>query len=490
MTYEEKLAEVFRAGQKSLIDFRRVILQNDDETEVESADFHKRWSDILLEGSKNFAVEAFRESGKSQYVIRAFPLYALVFPDKSRNYIVFVKKNARLASNKLKEISKEAKENPFISSRIIKINEESAEAFDVTVKDYNNNPFHVRIEAYGKGASIRGLSNLDERPKIVIIDDPQDLKDALSETVQETDWRWFLSDIKFLGKKCRIFMIGNNLGAKCIIERVFEHPEELNCETERIPIYDETTGKATWGEMFPVEEVLKEKDSYRTLGQLEIWYRERMCQAISDETRKFRKQDFRYYTARDAKSIAENCNIYIRTDLIPPPNESNFERGDNAVIECFGIDEDDCWWIFDVFYGRVDPSEFIKILFQMVRQWKPLNVGFPKVAFEASMEHFVLKHQKETKTYFNTFGQVQETKKELRIMQALQPRIRLHKIYFPDDAWWLTQLETELLMFPKGKNDDIIDTMANNDQESSTPLGRKRHETLPRRAKADLGLRR
>ena len=44
---------------------------------------------------------------------------------------------------------------------------------------------NVRIEAYGKGASIRGLSNKDRRPKILILDDIQDLEDARSETVTE-----------------------------------------------------------------------------------------------------------------------------------------------------------------------------------------------------------------------------------------------------------------------------------------------------------------
>lgn len=41
-----------------------------------------------------------------------------------------------------------------------------------------------------------------------------------SDSVLEKDYNWFLSDIVFLGKKSRIFMIGNNLGESCLIERV------------------------------------------------------------------------------------------------------------------------------------------------------------------------------------------------------------------------------------------------------------------------------
>ena len=40
------------------------------------------------------------------------------------------------------------------------------------------------------------------------------------ETVTESDWEWFLTDIIFLGRNSRIFMIGNNLGDRCIVETI------------------------------------------------------------------------------------------------------------------------------------------------------------------------------------------------------------------------------------------------------------------------------
>jgi hypothetical protein len=73
----------------------------------------------------------------------------------------------------------------------------------------------------------------------VIIDDPQDGEDAKSELTLERDWNWFLSDVKFLSRTGRIFMIGNNLGERCLIERVFAHADELGFQTVRIPVLNE-----------------------------------------------------------------------------------------------------------------------------------------------------------------------------------------------------------------------------------------------------------
>ena len=52
-----------------------------------------------------------------------------------------------------------------------------------------------------------------------------------------------------------------------------------------------------------------------------------------------------------------------------------------------------------------------------------------------------------------------EKQKELRI-KGLQPRFRAKTIWLPESASWLTEMESELLRFPKGLHDDLIDSMA------------------------------
>jgi hypothetical protein len=56
-----------RAALGSLVEFRRCFFA--DRQDVLPAPCHYRWSDLLLHGTRHFAVEAFRESGKTQIVI-------------------------------------------------------------------------------------------------------------------------------------------------------------------------------------------------------------------------------------------------------------------------------------------------------------------------------------------------------------------------------------------------------------------------------------
>jgi hypothetical protein len=219
---QERIHALYRESKKNLVNYRYLLLENDPAHEVAAADYHFDWSDMLLNEIENEAIQGFRESAKTQYVLRSFPLYALTYPSKKRDYIVLIKNNATLAQNKLKEIETEFITNGLISANKVKIKEQSAGVFSVDVKKTNGNVINVRIEAYGKGSSIRGLSHLERRPKIVICDDLQDRDEMKGESVPESDWKWFMSDVYFLGKYSRIFLIGNNLGEKCIIERILQ----------------------------------------------------------------------------------------------------------------------------------------------------------------------------------------------------------------------------------------------------------------------------
>jgi hypothetical protein len=218
-------------AQENLIDFRGILLKTGPD-EVEPAPFHYLWSDILLNGTENYAIEGFRESAKGQIVLRSFFLYALTYA--AWFYMVLIKQNDRLAQAKLLEIEEEYLSNPALSSNLIEIKHKSGKVFEVDVRNPEGEIVNVRIEAYGKGSSIRGLDNQNRRPRIVAIDDPQDLEDATSDTVLAQDWLWFLNDVCFLGQHSRIFLIGNNLGEKCIVERVFKNPEELKFKTKKV----------------------------------------------------------------------------------------------------------------------------------------------------------------------------------------------------------------------------------------------------------------
>ena len=459
MSELEILEKALLKGKKSLVDFYRIFL-SDDHNYVKPAKFHYTVSDILLKEKRHFAIEAFRESGKSEYVLRAYPLYCLTYPKRDRAYIVIIKQNQTLASQKLKEIAGEYLANPNLQIFFEKVIEESKKAFEIKTTE----GFNIRIEAYGKGSAVRGLNWNGKRPNIVIIDDPQDHEDAISDTILEKDWDWFLSDVNFLGKYTRIFMIGNNLGEKCLIERVIENAESLNFSTLRIPAIDEK-GQPTWPEKFSLEELEEEKRAYKQAGKLDLWLRERMCIALSDETRVFKREYFKYYSPNEVKKLIDESDIYITVDLAI--SEKN--TADYTAIVVNAVNSANHWFILDVVYGRFNPSETIDHIFRLVRKYNPVAVGIEKVAYQSALEHFLIKEMPRRNIFFNIEPLKADKQKEIRI-KALEPRFKAGTIWFPDIADWLPEMEAELLSFPKGKHDDLIDALAYQEQIAQPPM--------------------
>jgi predicted phage terminase large subunit-like protein len=467
-------------AQENLVNYRRIMLQTGKD-EAASAPFHYRWSDKLLNSTKHQAIEGFRESAKGQIVLRSFPLYCLTFPHRDRDFIAIIKANKTQARAKLREIEREFETNPVISANCVKILEKSGDVLSADIRDPNQPegpPINIRIEGYGKGESIRGLANIDRRPKICILDDIQDIEDSRSDTVLESDWDWFLSDVTFLGQYTRIFLIGNNLGEKCVVERAIANADSLGFECEKVRCANEDYTKSTWPAKYSIEEILAQKESYRKIGKLEVWIREKMCEAVSDETRIFKKEDFRYYTASTIEKIMMDCNPWMTID----PASSRSEKSDYRALVVNGCDSDNKWFIADVSYGRYDSMTVIDELFRLVVKWNLKEVGMEDGEYKNVIQPFITKEMSKRNIFFNILPLKHGgTRKEERI-KMLQPRFKAHTIWFPDDAPWLAEMEAELMSFTmegcKGLHDDLIDALAYQEQIAQAPFNAGRRSSL------------
>lgn len=490
--YIEKIAASLRESRKNLVNFRKINLDIGID-ECDPAQFHFYWSKSLLNGFGNEAIEGFRESAKGQYVLRSFPLYALTFPTKRLSYIVIVKNTSTLAENKLLEIQDEFLGNKLLSARVVRVNRRSGKVFDVDIKNDEGEIINILMEAYGKGASIRGLSKKERRPNIVIIDDPQDLADSESDVTLDKDWKWFMSDVFFLGQHCRIFLIGNNLGEKCIIERVFADPEALGFNTSRVPImieYDDgREPQSNWPAKYSIEAINKEKEAFRKVGELPIWIRERMCLAASDETRMFKKKWFKYFTASLIPNLRQVCNPFLTID----PAFSERETSDFRALVLNLVNDKNQWFIAEVSCGVYDMNKLVDEIFRFVRGYNLLDVyveeGFAKV-----LEKFIEKEMIERKCFFNIVYLKHGGRAKQNRIKTLQPRFRAGRIFFPHEADWLTEMESELLAYTihgsKGLRDDVIDALAYQVQCAEAPYnsGTSGGAPLPRSGETMQGI--
>jgi len=468
----DETVDMYRKMRRSLVEYRTIALLNDPDDESPPANFHFFWSYLLLHGTDNEAIEGYRESAKGQYVLRSYPLYCLTFPRRDRSYIVIVKANQRLAETKLLEIEQEYLSNPVINASMQDVRAQSSKVFSVDVKDADGNIVNVRIEAYGKGASIRGLSNLDRRPDVVIIDDPQDDEDARSETVLAHDWDWFLSDVKFLSKSCRIFLIGNNMGEKCIIEQVRKHSKELGFNFRRVPVMS-AREVPLWPARTKREEIIKERESYRSMGKLDIWLREKMCLATDEETKVFKKAWRAYYTAGNRHNIAAQSSIFVTLDPAASKDRSSCYR----AIVVNAVDPENRWYILDVQYGFWDSVEMIDKMFEVVQTWRPISAGIERGMYRDVIEPFIDVEMRRRNIWFEIVP-LEHAKigSKLERIKMLAPRFKAKTILFPSDPPdpWVAEMESELDGVTnheiKSLRIDLVDALAMQTQIAEPPV--------------------
>lgn len=451
-------ADIYIAAKKGLVEYRSIFLPAPDD--VTPAKFHYEWSRELLTGDGNCAFEGFRESAKGSLILRAFPLYALTFPSDKWKYIVILKANMAQARKALKNITNEFMNNPFVNARMIKVLKNTSDIFEV-VLDTGGGEMTMLIEAYGKGASIRGLNNKDVRPSLILADDIQDSADLQSEVVPEQDWDWFLSDVMFLAQSARVFLIGNNLGERCIIERVARNCENMGFKFKRIACANDEMTESTWPEKQTIEEIRKERADYEAIGKLDVWLREKMCIAVSDETRLFREDMYRYYPTSLKDNLAGAGEVLAALD----PASSTRKDACFRAIVVGSLMPDGHWYILDVPYGRWDSVELMDKVFEVVRKWGVREFGVEKGQYQQFLEPVLYREMTLRRCRFNVtpleHGKIGS---KIERIKMLQPYFKSGSVWFPDKGDWLTEVKNELAGVTrdelKSEYVDLIDSMA------------------------------
>lgn len=461
---EDLLRQELRCAQ-SLVEFRRVHLAGEDD--VESPDFHHTWSEILLHGREHYAIEGFRESGKDQVVFQSNIMHALTYPVDYRSYILMVGANKTDMSSKLKDITRQwqSPQHDSLRANVKKVVEDSGDAFEVLYK----NDMRVRIETYGKGGSIRGRVWGVKRPDIIILNDIQDPADLASELIPEKDWDWFLSDVLFLGKASRIFLIGNNIGARCVIERVIAYASSLRFRSMRIGIAtfledDGITvrvGEPTWPQRHTREEILEGYLALKSVGKADHYMREKMCVNMSPLSHPLNSEKLVEFDWHD-QAVIDDLHDAVVTTVVDPAI-SKKKNADPSVVGTVADAKSGRRYILDLDRCKRNPNELVGDIFKAVAKWQPSSLGIEAVAYQQALL-VMLENERRIREVPPDAVKVvpiyTRQNKELKIAGRLQPMLEAGLVYVPKGASWLPAFRDEIDSFPDGEHDDMIDTVS------------------------------
>lgn len=161
------------------------------------------------------AVIAPRRSAKSTWSSFAYPLWCAV--EGHEPYIQIVSDSIGQAHLWLEAIQHELEDNALLAADYPHM----CGPGPVWRQDRMRLRNGVVIEALGTGSKIRGRRNRQDRPSLIVVDDPENEDHVTSAVMRERSWQWFTRAVLNAGTvHSNIIVLGTTLHRECLVLRL------------------------------------------------------------------------------------------------------------------------------------------------------------------------------------------------------------------------------------------------------------------------------
>lgn len=172
---------------------------------------------------------------------------------------------------------------------------------------------------------------------------------------------------------------------------------------------------------------------------------------FSGENQLFKPEMFKYWNQRP-----EGLYVAMAVDLAI----SEAKQADYTAITVVGMDHEWKLYVLDYLRGHWKPGDIVGNTFAMHEKWRPNVAGMEVNGFQRTLRLACEEEMRRRRYYFP----IEEIKtgpqitKEQRI-KSLEPFYRSGKVFH---AAWMKgkDMEIELQTFPKGRHDDLIDSLS------------------------------
>jgi len=177
---------------------------------------------------------------------------------------------------------------------------------------------------------------------------------------------------------------------------------------------------------------------------------------MPDEGEYFTTEMFRYTASVPP---LHHMKLFAAADLAIGEKQQN----DYSVIAVGGLDYNDQVYIVDVIRFKGDTFKIVDALIEVQRKYAPEVVGIEKGQLELAIKPVLRKRLREERIVMTLAegdqALVPITDKLTRA-RPLQGRMQQGMVYFLNTQPWLDAVQHELLRFPGGVHDDIVDALA------------------------------
>lgn len=254
-------------------------------------------------------------------------------------------------------------------------------------------------------------------------------------------------------RESRIVIVGTRWAERDLLGHIYEKfPEYTNlrktaCEKNGQPTTLEDGGKPTWNRFD--EDTLNELQRTEGPYMFACLYLGSPTAAINQV---FKREWIRYFDNHMRGSFA--CTS---VDLAAAEKEESSDPDFNVVMTTAIEPKSGRIFVLEYTRERMSPSDVIDTIFRHYHRYHPIKVLIEAIAYQRTLVHWIKQRQRKSNTQFYIEEIRSHKQSKVDRIRGLQPYFAAERIAIREG---MTALEQELLAFPKGSHDDVIDTLS------------------------------
>ncbi len=409
--------------------------------------FHREMYEMAYRNEKRIAIAAPRSFAKSTVFSVIYPLYKIYESDVSS--IILISETSSLAEKWLRKIKDEMSSNQYLIGDYGVVNDQTATIWrnDIIVFKHPVTGRPIEIEAKGAGKQIRGT-----RPDLIIVDDLENDLSVRSEEQRERLASWFdKALINTLERDSQLIMIGTVLHPLSLLANVLEREGWITKKYQALL----PDGESLWPEKWPKEELLSRKNE---IGHL-AFQSEFMNDPIISENPLFVREWFEEYSPQDEAFITEiGKGVYTVTAIDPAISRKEGSDYTAIVTVSATFGDKPKYYIRNATRGHWTVHEQVHKLSDEMRRFKSNRVLIETVAYQQALSQIYQAYCEENRLFFS-LEEIKPDRDKERRAHSIASMIQGGDVFFDYSNPVTHRLMDEMVVFPTGDHDDLVDAL-------------------------------